>query len=103
MLIAFIPDAHTLFTVVQGTFSLIPAKIAACLAGACPNPVDKTLPIKTSSTKLGLKFIFFKALFMATAPNAVVGIVDKFPKKLPIGVRIAEAITTFLDKIIDKF
>ncbi len=35
---AFIPEAQTLFTVVQGTESEIPAAIAACLAGACPTP-----------------------------------------------------------------
>ena len=31
---AFMPLAHTLFTVVQGTLSGMPAAIAACLAGA---------------------------------------------------------------------
>ena len=34
--IAFIPEAHTLFIVVQGVFSGIPAEIAACLQGAWP-------------------------------------------------------------------
>jgi hypothetical protein len=35
---AFIPLAHTLFIVVQGTSLLNPAYIAACRAGACPTP-----------------------------------------------------------------
>ena len=33
-IMVFIPEAHTLLTVVQGTESGIPAYIAACLAGA---------------------------------------------------------------------
>ena len=36
--ILFIPDEQTLLIVVQGTFFGTPAKIAACLAGACPTP-----------------------------------------------------------------
>ena len=35
---AFILEAHTLFTVVQGTVLGIPALMLACLAGACPFP-----------------------------------------------------------------
>ena len=33
-MIAFIPEAHTLFTVVEGTFCPKPAPNVACLAGA---------------------------------------------------------------------
>jgi hypothetical protein len=46
----FIPDAQTLFTVVHGTFSGIPALSVAYRAGACFPPACKTFPMKTSST-----------------------------------------------------
>jgi len=65
----FIPEAHTLLTVVQGTVSGIPAYIAACLAGACPVPACTTLPISTSSTKFGSRFILSNAPLIAIAPN----------------------------------
>ena len=38
MAIDFIPLAHTLLMVVQITLSGSPAALAACLAGAWPNP-----------------------------------------------------------------
>ena len=44
---AFIPEAHTLFTVVFGT-SGKPANLAAWVAGACPKLADSTFPINTS-------------------------------------------------------
>ena len=50
MLMDFMPEEHTLFIVVQGTTSGIPAIKAACRAGACPTPACNTLPIMTSST-----------------------------------------------------
>ena len=59
-------------------------------------PACTTLPINTSSTSSGFKFIFSKAPFIAIAPNLGAGIVDKAPKKLPIGVLAAETITTSL-------
>ena len=44
-MIAFIPEAQTLFIVVHGVFVGIPAPRAACLAGAWPDIADKTFPI----------------------------------------------------------
>ena len=91
----FIPEAHTLFIVVQATSLDKPAKIAACLAGACPTPACTTLPIYTSFTKAGSRFILFNAPLMAIAPNCGAGTLDNAPIKLPIGVRTADTITTF--------
>lgn len=45
----FIPDAHTLFTVVAGVVFGRPAKISAWVDGACPWPACSTLPMYTSS------------------------------------------------------
>ncbi len=91
---AFIPEAQTLFIVVQGTVFGIPAKMAACLAGAWPVPACTTFPISTSFTKLGSRFILFNAPSMAMAPNFGAGTVDNPPIKLPMGVLTAETITT---------
>lgn len=55
--IDFMPDEHTLFTVVQVTVTGRPANIAACLAGAWPTPAVSTLPRTTSYTSLGLSLI----------------------------------------------
>ena len=88
------PDAHTLFIVVQGTSFEIPAKIAAYLAGACPKFACKTFPIKTSSIILESIPAFSMAPLIAAAPNLVADIDDKQPPKLPIGVRTADTITT---------
>lgn len=49
----FIPEAQTLFIVVQATEFGIPAPNAACLAGACPKFALKTFPKYTSCTRLG--------------------------------------------------
>ena len=52
--------------------------------------------MNTSSTKLGSKLILSKAPFIAAAPRREAETVDNEPIKLPIGVRTAETITTFL-------
>lgn len=49
-MMAFMPDAQTLFTVVQATDSARPAPRAAWRAGAWPAPAWSTWPMKTSST-----------------------------------------------------
>ncbi len=43
----FSPEPQTLFTVMHSTEVGSPAKIAACLAGACPTPAETTLPMMT--------------------------------------------------------
>ena len=44
-IMAFIPEAQTLFIVVPGTVSGIPANLEACVTGACPTPAESTFPI----------------------------------------------------------
>ncbi|MNV96203.1 hypothetical protein D3C71_1911780 [compost metagenome] len=46
-IIAFVPDAQTLFTEVAGINGK-PANFTAWVAGACPTFADNTLPINTS-------------------------------------------------------
>ena len=93
--ILFIPEAQTLFTVVQGTEFGMPALIAACRAGACPQPDCSTCPINTSSTELPSIEAASNAAAIAVAPRSTALTEDKAPKKLPIGVLFAETITTF--------
>ena len=69
IMMAFIPEEQTLFTVVQGTSFGIPAASAACRAGACPKFACSTLPIMTSSTVEGFKPILSRAPRIAAAPN----------------------------------
>ena len=88
-MIAFIPEAHTLFTVVQGTFCPKPAPSAACRAGACPTPACKTFPMKTSSIHSELTFPFSKAPLIAMEPSLVAGTLDNAPINEPIGVLAA--------------
>lgn len=86
-MVAFMPDAQTLLTVVQTTVFGIPAPKAACLAGACPKLALKTLPKKTSCTRDGSTFALLRAASIAIEPSFVAGKEDKPPRKLPIGVR----------------
>ena len=91
-----LPEEHTLLTVVQQTFFGSPAKIAACLAGACPSPAETTFPMITSFTSSLAIPALNTAASMAVAPNWEA---DKGAKELwkdPIGVLAAETITTSL-------
>lgn len=53
--IDFMPDAHTLLTVVHVVDISSPPNMAACLAGAWPTPADSTFPNIAYYTCLGLK------------------------------------------------
>ena len=44
---AAMPDAHALLNVMAEVVSGMPADIAACRAGVCPNPAESMLPITT--------------------------------------------------------
>lgn len=61
MNLPFIPDAHTLLTVVQTTEVGMPAPNAACLAGACPKFALRTFPKNNSCTSDGSTFALFRA------------------------------------------
>ncbi len=57
-------------------------------------------PLKLHQLKLGLNLFYLKHPLIAVAPNCEAVTVDKLPIKLPIGVRTAETITTFLFMIL---
>ena len=79
MLTAFRPEAHTLLMVVASTLVGRPAKMAACLAGACPTPADSTLPMYTASMEEIGTFDFSRADLIAVAPSWVAETVVKLP------------------------
>jgi len=91
-MVAFVPEAQTLFTVVHGTESGIPADKAACLAGACQRLEETTLPKNNSLTSSPLIPAFSKAPFMAALPSWMAENDERTPPKLPMGVLTAETI-----------
>jgi len=93
-MIDFMPDAQTLFTVVQHVEKSSPPKIALCLAGACPCPALNTFPIIHSWTSLGSIPARSTADRIANAPSCGAEKEERVPPKLPIGVRATDAITT---------
>src|SRR5271165_4314657 len=92
-IMAFMPEAQTLLIVVAGNDDK-PANIAAWVAGACPKFADNTLPIYTSCMCSGFNPAFSIADFITMLPNVVAEIPAKLPPKLPIGVRVADTMTT---------
>ncbi len=94
IMMAFMPLAHTLFTVVQATSFGSPANRAAWRAGACPRLACSTLPMITSFTWSGAMPARSTAAFTAVAPNWVAGTSARLPPKEPMGVRTAEMMTT---------
>jgi hypothetical protein len=50
--------------------------------------------MSTSSTNFGERLILSNAPLIATAPNLGAGIPAKEPRKLPMGVRATDTITT---------
>ncbi len=91
---AFMPEPHTLLTVVQPTDRGNPAVIAAWRAGAWPRPAGSTQPRMSSCTVSALMPARWIAAFTATAPSCGAVQLESSPWKLPIGVRATEAITT---------
>ena len=82
-MIAFILEPHILFTVSAGISSGIPALMADCLAGCCPIPADKTLPMITSSISSGSSSACFKVSFIAIAPKSTAEVLNKEPLNFP--------------------
>lgn len=72
-MVDFIPEAQTLFMVVQGIVFGIPEKSTACLVGACPMPALTTLPRNTSSMSEELGSIFARASAALIAWVAICG------------------------------
>jgi hypothetical protein len=98
----FNPLAHTLLTVVQGTVFGRPAKIAACLAGACPIPALQTFPKNTSSTIEASIPALSTASFTTVAPSLGAGMEDKDPPNDAIGVLHAETITASFEETLEN-
>ena len=70
---ARIPEPHTLWTVMQGTLSGIPAPSEAWRAGACPTPACSTLPITTCSISAAGTPALESAQRIAAEPSAGAG------------------------------
>ncbi|GBD86747.1 hypothetical protein BMS3Abin03_00671 [bacterium BMS3Abin03] len=79
----------------HSVFSGSPANSAACLAGACPCPAVKTLPIITSLTALASILESSITALMAILPNFPALRPASAPLKDPTGVLLAAVITTF--------
>lgn len=89
---AFIPEAHTLLTVVQTVDSGMPARSAAWRAGACPRPAESTFPMITSVALMeGTRSL---TALMAMEPSWHAETEARLPLKEPTGVRAAPTITT---------
>src|SRR5439155_16887900 len=91
---AFIPLAHTLFTVTAPIRSGNPASSIAWRAGACPRPALITFPMLTSSTSLPWIPARFTASAIAMDPSFTASTLRSARPYLPIGVRHALPITT---------
>src|SRR6202023_3548551 len=91
---AFSPEPHILLTVVHGTLTGTPAPTAAWRAGAWPRPAGSTHPMITSSSSAASMPAAAMAALAAALPSctAVSGV--SAPWNAPIGVRLAETMTT---------
>src|SRR5690242_15812680 len=92
-MIAFMPEPHTLLSVVQPVEGGSPAASAAWRAGAWPRFAGSTQPISTSPTSPGAIPDCCSAALMAAAPSLGVGKPVNWPRNAPMGVRLAAAMT----------
>src|SRR5690348_17108432 len=90
-MMAFMPEPQTLLSVVQPVEGGSPAANAAWRAGAWPRFAGNTEPISTSPTSAGAMPDCCSAAPMAAAPSLGVGKPVNWPRKAPIGVRLAAA------------
>uniref|UniRef100_A0A0E9W7H6 Uncharacterized protein n=1 Tax=Anguilla anguilla TaxID=7936 RepID=A0A0E9W7H6_ANGAN len=81
----FIPDAHTLLTVVAGVEMGSPAPRRACRVGACPSPACNTFPMYTSFTSSAGIPACSIAPLIAMEPSFVAGTVESFLCMTPLG------------------
>ncbi|MNV85263.1 hypothetical protein D3C71_1792030 [compost metagenome] len=92
-MMAFMPEPHTLLSVVAPVASGMPAAIAAWRAGAWPRLAGSTQPMITSETSAAGTPDCCSAAAMAAAPRVGVGTPLNWPRKEPMAVRLAAAMT----------
>src|SRR5262245_16471702 len=91
---AFMPEPHTLLTVVAPVASGRPAPRAAWRAGAWPWPAGRTQPIRTSSMRSGARRARSTAVLITVEPRRGAAIGESSPWNRPSGVRTEAAMTT---------
>src|ERR1700754_1860398 len=96
---AFMPEPQTLLMVVQPVPTGRPAASEAWRAGACPRLAGSTQPMITSLTSVAGICDCSSAARIAVAPKVGVGPPVIWPRKEPIAVRRAPAMTTFVSLI----
>src|SRR5690242_17188829 len=94
---ALIDEAHTLLTVSAPTSFGMPARIAACRAGAWPTPAWSTSPMITYSTSVASRPARPRAASIAIAPNSGAMFLASPPPSFPKGVL---AVATMTDRLI---
>jgi hypothetical protein len=93
-MIAFMPEPQTLLMVVQPACGGIPLARLACRAGAWPSPAGSTQPMMVSETWSAATPACSSAARIAAAPSVGVGTPVNWPRKEPMAVRLAPAMTT---------
>ena len=92
-MIAFMPEPHTLLMVVAPAPAGRPAASAAWRAGAWPRLAGRTQPMITSDTSAPGMPDCSSAAEIAVAPRVGVGTPVNWPRKEPMAVRLAAAMT----------
>src|SRR6185312_15717593 len=93
-MIAFMPEPQTLLIVVQPAAGGSPAPSEAWRAGAWPRLAGSTQPMMTSPTSAAATPDCSSAALIAVAPSFGVGTPVNWPRKEPMAVRLAPAMTT---------
>ena len=92
-IMAFMPEPHTLLMVVQPAEVGRPAWSDAWRAGAWPRLAGRTQPMITSLTSAGAMPDCSRAALMAMEPSVGEGTPVNWPRKEPMAVRLAPAMT----------
>ena len=92
-MMAFMPEPHTLLRVVAPVETGIPAAIAAWRAGAWPRLAGSTQPMITSETSAAGTPDCSRAAAITVDPRVGDGTPLNWPRKEPMAVRLAAAMT----------
>ena len=82
-IMAFMLEPHILLIVSAGISLGIPPLMAACLAGCCPIPADRTLPIMTSSIIAGSTLVCSRVALITMAPKSTAEVLNNAPLNFP--------------------